>query len=51
MDINVSAPFYLMKMLMPFLQKAKWWVVNVSSILGNKPNSGYISYWISKAGL
>lgn len=36
---------------MPFLQKAKGWVVNVSSIFGNKPIAGWISYWMSKAGL
>lgn len=51
MDINVRAPFRLMREAMPELIKAQGTVVNVSSVTGLRAFPGVLSYCTSKAAV
>ncbi len=51
MDINLRAPFRLMRAAAPHLEARKGAVVNVSSVNGLRSFSGVLAYCVSKAGL
>jgi NAD(P)-dependent dehydrogenase (short-subunit alcohol dehydrogenase family) len=51
MDINLRAPFRLMRAAFPHLKARKGAVVNVSSVNGLRSFAGVLSYCVSKAGL
>jgi len=50
-DINVRAPFRLMRAAVPALVAAKGSVVNVSSVTGLRSFPGVLAYCVSKAGV
>ena len=51
MDINVRAPFRLMRAAAPALIASKGSVVNVSSVTGLRSFPGVLAYCVSKAGV
>jgi NAD(P)-dependent dehydrogenase (short-subunit alcohol dehydrogenase family) len=51
LDINLRAPFRLMRAAMPHLIRAKGSVVNVSSVTGLRAFPGVLAYCVSKAGM
>ncbi len=51
LNINLRAPFLLMKAAMPALIPRRGNVVNVSSVTGLRAFPGVLSYCVSKAGL
>lgn len=52
MDVNVKAPFELCKLTYPYLkQRGGGSVINMSSIAGERPDSGLGIYSVSKAAL
>lgn len=51
MDINVRAPFRLMRAAMPALIASKGSVVNVSSVTGLRAFPGVLAYCVSKAAV
>ena len=51
MDVNLRAPFRLMREAAPHLAARKGCVVNVSSVNGLRSFPGVLSYCVSKAGL
>ena len=51
MDINVRAPFRLMRAATPALRNAKGSVVNVSSVTGLRAFPGVLAYCVSKAAV
>ena len=51
MNINVRSVFYLMQKCVPFLEKTKGSVVNVSSVTGLRSFPNVLSYCVSKAAL
>ena len=51
MDINVRAPFRLMRAAAPALAESKGAVVNVSSVTGLRSFPGLIGYCVSKSGV
>ncbi len=51
LDINVRAPFRLMRAAAPHLAARKGTVVNVSSVTGLRSFPGILAYCVSKAGI
>ena len=51
LQVNLTAPFQLIKHAMPYLVKAKGSIVNIGSIEGLGSNPGHPAYCASKAGL
>lgn len=52
MDVNLKAPFHLMKLCFPYLRaSSNASVINISSIGGISPETGLGIYSVSKAGL
>ena len=51
LDVNLRAPFRLMRAAIPHLQRAKGSIVNVSSVTGLRAFPGVLAYCVSKAGL
>lgn len=51
MEINLYAPFHLIKLLLPLLKKAKGSILNVSSVTGKRAFPNVLSYCTSKAAL
>ncbi len=51
MDINLRAPFRLMRAAFPHLKDRKGAVVNVSSVNGLRSFAGVLAYCVSKAGV
>lgn len=51
-DVNLSAPFYLMRACLRNMMRQRWGrIINISSIVGVTGNPGQINYCASKAGL
>jgi NAD(P)-dependent dehydrogenase (short-subunit alcohol dehydrogenase family) len=51
MDVNLRAPFRLMRAAAPHLKERKGAVVNVSSVNGLRSFAGVLAYCVSKAGM
>jgi NAD(P)-dependent dehydrogenase (short-subunit alcohol dehydrogenase family) len=51
LDINVTAPFLLSKLLFPYLKKSKGSIVNIGSIHSKLTKPEFISYATSKSAL
>jgi NAD(P)-dependent dehydrogenase (short-subunit alcohol dehydrogenase family) len=51
LDVNLRAVFALMQYAVPFLEKTRGNVVNVSSVTGLRSFPGVLAYCVSKAGL
>lgn len=51
MEINLHAPFHLIKLLLPLIKNAKGSIINVSSVTGKRAFANALSYCTSKAGL
>lgn len=51
MNINVRSVFYLMQKCVPFLEKTKGCVVNVSSVTGLRSFPNVLAYCVSKAAV
>ncbi len=51
MDINIRSVFYLTNKCVPFLEKAKGNIVNVSSVAGTRAFPNVLAYCVSKAAL
>ena len=51
MDINLRAPFRLMRAVAPHLKERKGAIVNVSSVNGLRAFAGVLAYCVSKAGM
>lgn len=51
MDVNLRAPFRLMRAAAPLLKARKGSVVNVSSVNGLRSFAGVLAYCVSKAGV
>lgn len=51
MDINLRAPFRLMRAAAPWLKDRKGSVVNVSSVNGLRSFAGVLAYCVSKSGM
>ena len=51
MGINLRAPYFLSKTLMPALQRAGGAIVNIADVYGDRPLEGYSIYSITKTGL
>jgi len=51
LDVNLRAPFRLMRAAAPHLTAARGSVVNVSSVNGLRSFSGVLAYCVSKAGV
>lgn len=51
MDINLRAPFRLMRAATPWLKDRKGCVVNVSSVNGLRSFAGVLAYCVSKSGM
>lgn len=51
MDINLEAPFHLIRLALPSLETRRGNVVNVSSVTGLRAFPGILAYCVSKAGL
>lgn len=51
LDINLRAPFRLMRAAAPHLAEARGSVVNVSSVTGLRAFPGVLAYCVSKAGV
>jgi NAD(P)-dependent dehydrogenase (short-subunit alcohol dehydrogenase family) len=51
LDINLRAPFRLMRAAIPHLKRSKGSIVNVSSVTGLRAFPGVLAYCVSKAGM
>ena len=51
LNVNLTAPFMLIKAALPFLRKTKGAIINTGSIEGLGANPGHAAYAASKAGL
>jgi NAD(P)-dependent dehydrogenase (short-subunit alcohol dehydrogenase family) len=51
MDVNLRAPFRLMRAAAPHLKARKGAIVNVSSVNGLRSFAGVLAYCVSKAGM
>jgi len=51
LDVNLRAPFRLMRAAIPHLKRSKGSIVNVSSVTGLRAFPGVLAYCVSKAGM
>ncbi|KAK3920151.1 Dihydroanticapsin 7-dehydrogenase, partial [Frankliniella fusca] len=51
LDVNVRSVFQLTKFALPYLEKTKGNVINISSICGSTPIKGTLAYGTSKAAV
>jgi NAD(P)-dependent dehydrogenase (short-subunit alcohol dehydrogenase family) len=51
LDVNLRAPFRLMRAAAPHLKRSKGSIVNVSSVTGLRAFPGVLAYCVSKAGM
>ncbi len=51
MNINLRSVFYLIQLAIPYLEKTKGSIVNVSSVAGVRAFPNVVSYCVSKAGV
>jgi len=51
MNINLRSVFHLMKLAVPYLEKSRGNIVNVSSVTGLRAFPGVLAYCVSKAGV
>jgi NAD(P)-dependent dehydrogenase (short-subunit alcohol dehydrogenase family) len=51
LDVNLRAPFRLMRALVPMLTASRGSIVNVSSVTGTRSFPGVLAYCVSKAGV
>jgi NAD(P)-dependent dehydrogenase (short-subunit alcohol dehydrogenase family) len=51
LDINLRAPFRLMRAVLPLLTASRGAIVNVSSVTGLRSFPGVLAYCVSKAGV
>ena len=51
LDINLRAPFRLMRAAVPLLSASRGSIVNVSSVTGTRSFPGVLAYCVSKAGV
>lgn len=51
LDVNLRAPFRLMRALVPMLAASRGSIVNVSSVTGTRSFPGVLAYCVSKAGV
>jgi 3-oxoacyl-[acyl-carrier protein] reductase len=52
LDVNLSAPFYLMRAAIRGMMRQKWGrIINISSIVGVTGNPGQMNYCATKAGI
>ena len=51
MNINLGSVFHLMKLAIPYLERSRGNIVNVSSVTGLRAFPGVLAYCVSKAGL
>jgi NAD(P)-dependent dehydrogenase (short-subunit alcohol dehydrogenase family) len=51
MEINLNAVFRLMQLAIPYLEKTRGNIVNVSSVTGIRAFPGVLAYCVSKAGV
>lgn len=51
LDINLRSVFYLMNKCVPYLEKSKGNIVNVSSVAGTRAFPNVLAYCVSKAAL
>ncbi|HEX5473758.1 MAG TPA: glucose 1-dehydrogenase [Vicinamibacterales bacterium] len=51
LDLNLRAPFRLMRAAVPHLARTRGAVVNVSSVTGQRSFPGVLAYCVSKAGV
>jgi NAD(P)-dependent dehydrogenase (short-subunit alcohol dehydrogenase family) len=51
LDVNLRAPFRLMRAAIPHLKQARGSIVNVSSVTGLRAFPGVLAYCVSKAGM
>ena len=51
LDVNLRAPFRLMRAAVPLLTTSRGAIVNVSSVTGTRSFPGVLSYCVSKAGV
>jgi NAD(P)-dependent dehydrogenase (short-subunit alcohol dehydrogenase family) len=51
LDVNLRAPFRLMRAAIPHLRRSKGSIVNVSSVTGLRAFPGVLAYCVSKAGM
>jgi NAD(P)-dependent dehydrogenase (short-subunit alcohol dehydrogenase family) len=51
LNINLRSVFHLMRLVVPYLERSKGNIVNVSSVTGPRSFPGVLAYCVSKAGL
>jgi len=51
MNINLRSVFHLMKLVLPYLERSRGNIVNVSSVTGLRAFPGVLAYCVSKAAL
>lgn len=51
LDVNLRAPFRLMRAAVPLLSASRGSIVNVSSVTGTRSFPGVLAYCVSKAGV
>jgi NAD(P)-dependent dehydrogenase (short-subunit alcohol dehydrogenase family) len=51
LDVNLRAPFRLMRAAVPLLTKTRGTIVNVSSVTGTRSFPGVLAYCVSKSGV
>jgi len=51
MNINLRSVFHLMQLALPYLERLRGSIVNVSSVTGPRSFPGVLAYCVSKAGL
>ena len=51
LDVNLRAPFRLMRAAIPHLKQARGSIVNVSSVTGLRAFPGVLAYCVSKSGM
>ncbi|WP_218012838.1 SDR family NAD(P)-dependent oxidoreductase [Virgibacillus ndiopensis] len=51
LNLNLTAPFLLIRAALPYLRKTKGSIVNTGSVEGLAANPGHVAYCASKAGL
>ena len=51
LDVNLRAPFRLMRAAVPLLARTRGTIVNVSSVTGTRSFPGVLAYCVSKSGV